>query len=186
VEDGLSALPPPLLLLLLPLPYLKLPFLFGFLFRFGFCFSLGLGLLVLELQRLLGFGADSVGFHLFLDGALHALGIGWGDAAGVCEDGRAERKLKPMVQQKLINLVILWLRAERDFADLQLSVCFPLVHADPERVLKENRQRAACCLHSKSLLVRYAKTGQPKRQVTGGKLRARTTNRDCVFIFARV
>ncbi|MDY3004447.1 MAG: hypothetical protein SOR92_08250, partial [Christensenella hongkongensis] len=61
----------------------------------------------------------------------------------------------------------------------------PFVDSNPKGFLKQDGQLYCRFVHVMLLLIgNRTKKGQPRRQVTDGTGRARTTNRDCVSIFA--
>ena len=112
---------------LLFLPYGKLAvFLRLFLLTtLGFPFQLTL--LMLELQCLLCLCSNAFILQLALDLTLHTFGVDFSLYGYFGLDWGTEFQLVPILRQKLIDLVIFWLGAKRDFAYLIPNVIRSLV-----------------------------------------------------------
>ena len=95
-----------------------------------------LSLLLLELQGLLGLGADSGNTGLLLNLSLPALGVTDDLRGKTARDGRAEPQLSPVLQQEQVHFLVPRLCSEDDAAHLVLPVFLPLVQADPKVILK--------------------------------------------------
>ena len=140
------------------------------------CFGVGFPL---GLEGALGFGAQGRRVQLLLDGPLEAFGVGPGPDGGFCRQRRAEGQVPPVALEKGIDLGVLGLCPEEDLADLVLPVLLPLIQADPKGILKGYREvESAGFILGSSLKKMPAGKGQPRRQVTDGCSRSRTTNRD--------
>ena len=127
---------PPVLLPPLFLPELKSPGLLGLFFLPRTDLSLQLALLLLELQSLLGLGADPGGPGLPLDLSLPALGVADGLRGKTARHGGAEPQLSPVLQQEQVYFLIPGLCPEDDAARLVPPVLLPLIQANPEGILK--------------------------------------------------
>lgn len=127
---------PPVLLPPLFLTELESPGLLGLFFLPRPDLSLQLSLFLLELQGLLGLGADPGGPGLPLDLSLPALGIADGLRGKTARHGGAEPQLPPVLQQELIHFLVPWFSSEDDAAHLVPPVLLPLIQANPEGVLK--------------------------------------------------
>lgn len=140
------------------------------------CFGVGFPL---GLEGALGFGAQGRRVQLFLDGPLEAFGVGPGPDGGFCRQRRAEGQVPPVALEKGIDLGVLGLCPKRI---LQTWYC-PSSSRSYRPIQKGSskvtvRVESAGFILGSSLKKMPAGKGQPRRQVTDGCSRSRTTNRD--------
>ena len=109
-----------------------------------------LPLLLLELQGLLGLGADPCGLGHPPGLPLAPLGA-FGRGQMLCPwPGRAESQRPPVFQKIGVDRLVPGLRAEDDPADGVLRAVLPLVQADPEGIVEQDGEPA--CAHACVLL----------------------------------
>ena len=118
---------PAVLLPVLLLPQLKLPLLFRFALCAGTDGAFLFELFALKLKRLLCLCADPGSFCLPVNQPLHALRIHGFRCAACRLNGWTEPQSVPVPEQECIYLVILWFRAERNFAGLILPVMLTFI-----------------------------------------------------------
>ena len=107
---------------LLFLPYGKLAVFLRLFLLTALGFTFQLTLLMLELQRLLRLCSNTFILQLALNFALHTFRIDFSLYGYFGLDWGSEFQLVPILQQKLIDLVIFGLLAESDFAYLVLAI----------------------------------------------------------------
>ena len=107
---------------LLFLPYGKLAVFLRLFLLTALGFPFQLTLLMLEFQRLLRLCSNAFILQLALNFALHTFGIDFSLYGYLGLDWRTEFQLMPILQQKLIDLVIFGLGTKSDFAYLVLTV----------------------------------------------------------------
>ena len=99
-------------------------------------------LLLLELQGLLGLGADGPGPGRLPGLPLAPLGAFGGVRTVVRRPGRAESQCPPVLQEIGVDLLVPGLRAENDPADDVPRVVLPLVQTDPEGIFEQDGEPA--------------------------------------------
>ena len=109
------------------LPQSELALLFHLFLRPANGFPLNFILLVLKLQRLLRLCADTPVIQLTADLPPHTLGIHFAFRDAFRRYGRAEAQPAPAAEEKIIHLVVLWLRAKGDFTDFVFAVVNTLI-----------------------------------------------------------
>ena len=99
---------------------------------------------VLQLQGLLGFGADGRGLELFSDLPLEPFGVDPRPGHGAGGKRWGERQVFPMPLEKGIDLIILGLCPKGNLADLVQAFLFPFVKPNPEGSLEGDGEGGNC------------------------------------------
>ena len=141
---------PPVLFLFLLLPEPEKPLLLLLALLAGTSFARQLALLMLERQRLLRFGADPGCLQLPAHFTLHPLGVARLFRQPGCLYRRAEAQAVKVAQDKLVELIFLWLCAEGHLTYLVLPCIAAFKDAGPEWFLEEHRQLGLRGFHNPS------------------------------------
>ena len=91
---------------------------------------------MLEFKGLLCFSTNSLILQLTVYFTLHTFRVDFSFCNNFRLDRWTEFQLVPILQQKLINLIILWFCTKSDFAHLILTVARSLIYANPKWSLK--------------------------------------------------